>query len=215
MRVSKTHWIVIASGLLAAAIGFLSSAGAQNRPELLTATSRAEAVFAGGCFWCVEADFDKVEGVISTESGYTGGSSANPNYKAVTYGSEGHLEAVRVVYDPGVVSYEELVAHFFRRIDPTDAEGQFCDKGASYTTAVFVANTDQRRAAEAEIAEINASGILPAPVVTKVRTLGSFWPAEDYHQDYHRKEPVKYKLYRKGCGRDKALEKLWGAGPTG
>lgn len=214
MRISKAHWIILASGLLAAAIGFLSTARAQSRPELLTVSSRAEAVFAGGCFWCVEADFDKIEGVISTESGYTGGTTANPTYRDVTYGSDGHLEAVRVVYDPNVVSYETLVSRFFRTIDPTDAEGQFCDKGASYTTAVFVANADQRRSAEAEIAAITASGVLDEPVVTKVRTLGTFWAAEDYHQDYARKEPVKYKLYRKGCGRDKALERLWGPVPT-
>lgn len=206
MRFSKVALISLVVGTAAALIMVLSRAGAE---DVRTDGPTAEAVFAGGCFWCVEADFDKIEGVISTESGYTGGSVANPSYRQVVYEDTGHLEAVRVVYNPDIVSYEELVEDFFRTIDPTDPRGQFCDKGQSYRSAVFVATSQERAIVEAEIAEIEESGVLPGPVVTSVRTLGRFWPAEAYHQDYYLKKPTEYKLYRQGCGRDARLRALW------
>lgn len=214
MRLSLTSFIPAMAGLAAATVGFFSTAGAQDAAAPAPG-SRAVAVFAGGCFWCVEADFDKVDGVLDTESGYTGGSVANPTYRQVSYSDTGHVEAVRVTYDPTVVSYEQLVDYYFRHIDPTDADGQFCDKGPSYRPVIFVANADQRTIAENEKSEIEASGVLPGPVVAKVRTLGAFWPAEEYHQDYYLKQPAKYELYRNACGRDRTLKKVWSGTVTG
>lgn len=195
----------------AALLGFFATAGAEVQGDDAVQGPTATAVFAGGCFWCVEADFDKVEGVLATTSGYTGGTVSNPSYKQVVREKTGHYEAVEITYDPTVVSYEELVTYFFRTVDPTDPNGQFCDMGDSYRTAVFVSNPEERAIVEAEIAEIEASGELGEPVVTKVRLLGQFWDAEDYHQDYYIKQPGRYQLYRNACGRDKALKRLWGA----
>lgn len=213
MQTNSNTLTVAVLGLLAAIFGFFSTAGAEGPRATTYDGQTATAVFAGGCFWCVEADFDKVDGVIATVSGYTGGNVNNPTYKQVTYGDTGHYEAVEVTYDPSLVSYEELVAYFFRHIDPTDPDGQFCDTGASYRTAVFVANPEERAAVEAEIARIEASGVLGEPVVTKIRLLGQFWPAEDYHQDFYKKSPGRYQSYRAACGRDRALERLWGKTP--
>ena len=167
-------------------------------------------VLAGGCFWCVESDFDKVDGVIDTVSGYTGGEIANPPYKQVSKENTGHYEAVKVTYDPDLVSYDTLVEYFFRHVDPTDPYGQFCDKGDSYRTAIFVNTDDERAVAEAEIAEIETSGVLKDPVVTRVIQAETFWPAEDYHQNYYKKNPLKYRYYRASCGRDGRVEDLWG-----
>ena len=183
----------------------------QQGADAPTHAGRLEtAIFAGGCFWCTEADFDKVSGVVSTVSGYIGGSVDEPTYEQVTTGSTGHYEAVKVSYDPERVTYEELVDHYFRTIDPTDPSGQFCDKGPSYRTAIFVDDANERQTAENEIATIDQSGVLPGPVVTKVIDASTFWPAEDYHQDYYRTNPVRYKFYREGCRRDKKLTQLWG-----
>lgn len=170
----------------------------------------AEAVFAGGCFWCVEADFDKAPGVLETISGYTGGTLANPRYEDVVSETTGHYEAVKVIYDPARISYSQLTEYFFRHVDPTDPGGQFCDRGDSYRTAIF-ASTAQRPEAEKVRAAIAASGVLPAPIVTPILNAQTFWPAETYHQDYYIKNPVRYRLYRSGCGRDKRLEAIWGA----
>ena len=170
----------------------------------------AEAVFAGGCFWCVEADFDKAPGVIETISGYTGGRLANPRYEDVVSETTGHYEAVKVVYDPTRTTYEALTDYFFRHVDPTDPGGQFCDRGDSYRTAIF-ATPAQRPAAEAVRARITASGALAGPVVTPVLDAQRFWPAETYHQDYYRKNPVRYRIYRTGCGRDARVRAVWGA----
>lgn len=166
------------------------------------------AVFAGGCFWCVESDFDKLDGVTDTLSGYTGGHTDNPTYKDVTFGDTGHYEAVRITYDPEKVSYETLVAYFFRHVDPTDPGGQFCDRGASYRTAIFAANAGERDIAERLKAE--AAAELGAEVVTPVLDAAAFHPAEDYHQDYYLKNPVRYKYYRFACGRDRRVHSLWG-----
>lgn len=197
------------------ALGFFSSAGAQDQISSPDAKRLSTAVFAGGCFWCVEADFDKVDGVVSTISGYTGGTVVNPTYKQVSHEKTGHYEAVKVTYDPDKVSYDDLVDYYFHHIDPTDAAGQFCDKGESYRSAVFVANADQREVAEAEVDMINASGVLGTPVVTEILDASTFWPAEDYHQDYYKKNPLKYRYYRTACGRDARVKKVWADASTG
>ena len=203
--------------VLAAALALAACGNAQTeatpRTEVLQAQAsgeRAEAVFAGGCFWCVESDFEKVPGVIEAVSGYTGGTTDNPTYDDVTYKETGHYEAVKVIYDPAQVSYEELVDYFFRTIDPTDARGQFCDKGSSYRTAVF-ATPDQMAAAQAELEEVKATKPFNAPIVTPVLAAQTFYDAEDYHQNYYKTNSIRYKFYRQGCGRDARLEELWGA----
>jgi peptide-methionine (S)-S-oxide reductase len=166
------------------------------------------AVFAGGCFWCVEADFDAVDGVVETLSGYTGGSVENPTYGDVTGGGTGHREAVRILYDPDRVSYETLADAFFRTIDPTDGGGQFCDRGPSYSTAIYAQNDEQRRIAEA--AATGAAETLDAEIATEIAPAAPFWPAEDYHQDYYEKNPIQYRFYRATCGRDRRVRDLWG-----
>lgn len=168
------------------------------------------ATFAGGCFWCVEADFDKVEGVVSTVSGFMGGKTPNPTYKEVTFGSTGHLEVVQVTFDPAKVSYQKLVDHFWRTIDPYDAGGQFCDRGESYTTAIFTHTPEQKKIAEDSKAKLAKDGTVKQPIATSVRDAGPFTAAEDYHQDFHTKNPARYKFYRYGCGRDARLESIWG-----
>ncbi|HUF56315.1 MAG TPA: peptide-methionine (S)-S-oxide reductase MsrA [Thermohalobaculum sp.] len=187
---------------VAASVALALSAAAAAAEDLRTA------VFAGGCFWCVEADFDKVPGVEKTVSGYTGGDVENPSYKQVTYEDTGHFEAVEITYDAEQVSYEELLRTFWRTVDPLDPAGQFCDKGPSYRTAVFVADEAQRAAAEASKAE--AEQVLGKEVVIEIRDAGTFWRAEEYHQNYYKKSPVKYTYYRWRCGRDARVEELWG-----
>jgi peptide-methionine (S)-S-oxide reductase len=174
----------------------------------LHAEEAKTAIFAGGCFWCVESDFDRMPGVVETTSGYTGGSLPNPTYKQVTAGGTGHFEAVRITYDPGQVGYADLLAAFWRSVDPTDPGGQFCDRGDSYRTGIFVGNDEERRLAEAS--KRAAEDSLGKPVVTAIATAGPFFPAEDYHQDYYKKNPVQYRTYRWACGRNKRVEKLWG-----
>ncbi|MGF1552833.1 MAG: peptide-methionine (S)-S-oxide reductase MsrA [Paracoccaceae bacterium] len=168
----------------------------------------AIAIFAGGCFWCVEADYDKIDGVVETVSGYTGGTTSDPSYEQVTYGDTGHYEAVRVTYDPSEVDYRTLADFFFRSVDPTDAGGQFCDRGESYRTAIFVEGEEQRAAAEAAKAE--AAEALEPEIVTPIEAAGDFYPAEDYHQDYYEKNSIQYNYYRWRCGRDGRVETLWG-----
>lgn len=167
------------------------------------------AVFAGGCFWCVESDFDKVPGVVSTTSGYIGGSSATANYKTVTSGGTGHREAVKIVYDPKKVSYKRLLHVFWRSVDPTDNGGQFCDRGESYKTGVYTTSDSQRKIALASKKE--AAQALGKTIVTPVVAAGKFYSAEGYHQNYYNKNPVRYKVYRYGCGRDAKIRSLWGS----
>jgi len=174
------------------------------------ATPLAKATFAGGCFWCVEADFDKVDGVVSTTSGYIGGKVANPTYEQVSSGTTGHAEAVEIVYDPRKVSYEKLLQVFWVNVDPTVKDRQFCDVGSQYRTAIFVHDEAQRRAAEASKSALEKNKPFKAPIVTPIETASTFYPAEEYHQDYYRKNPVRYNFYRAGCGRDARLKQLWG-----
>lgn len=173
----------------------------------------ATAIFAGGCFWCVESDFDKVSGVVSTVSGYTGGTTSNPTYKSVTYEDTGHYEAVKVSYDPTMVSYSELVEYFFRHVDPTDAGGQFCDRGASYRTAIFAQEGDQITTAKTIKTQLDKASDLPAPIITPVLPASAFWDAEGYHQDYYLTNPVRYKYYRYSCGRDARVKAVWKNAP--
>ena len=168
------------------------------------------ATFAGGCFWCVEADFDAVPGVVRTVSGYTGGTLADPTYKRVSAGGTGHREAVQIFYDPKRVAYPALVEIFWRSVDPTDGGGQFCDRGRSYETAIFANSPEQKQQAEASKHALEGSGVLNRPVVTPIEVAGRFYPAEDYHQDYYNKSPLRYGFYRYRCGRDSRIEELWG-----
>ncbi len=179
-------------------------AGAQTAPP----AGQASAVFAGGCFWCMEPPFEALPGVISTVSGYAGGDSASANYRAVSSGATAHREAVEVVYDPARVTYAELLAVFWRNIDPLDARGQFCDKGPQYTSAIFAATEGERALAEQTKAAVAAR--LGKPVVTEVVPAATFYPAEGYHQGYYRTNPVRYKFYRLSCGRDRRLQALNG-----
>ena len=168
------------------------------------------AVFAGGCFWCLEKPFDELQGVIGTESGYTGGVVANPTYEQVSSGSTGHLEAVRVTYDPGKVSFEKLLSVFWRNIDPTDAGGQFCDRGPQYRSAVFFADAGEQDEAVRQKARLEKEKGMR--VVTEILPRAEFFVAEEYHQDYYEKNPLRYHFYRQGCGRDQRLRQIWGAG---
>ena len=170
----------------------------------------ATATFAGGCFWCMEPPFDKLDGVISTTSGYTGGHQADPTYKQVSSGSTGHTEAVRIEYDPEKISYEQLLAVFWRNIDPTTPDRQFCDSGSQYRAGIFYHDDDQKAAAEESLKAIEQTKTFAEPVVTEITAAGTFYPAEAYHQDYYQKNPLRYKYYRFACGRDQRLEQLWG-----
>jgi peptide-methionine (S)-S-oxide reductase len=179
-------------------------------PSSAAASGTEVAIFAGGCFWCVESDFDKVPGVISTTSGYTGGKTINPTYHEVSDGGTGHAEAVKVVFDPKIVSYEKLLYVFWRNVDPLTREGQFCDFGTQYRTAIFYTSDAQWKAAEASKVALEKSKRFKQPIVTDILAARPFYPAEAYHQNYYKTNPVRYNLYRFNCGRDARLEELWG-----
>ncbi|MBC7707178.1 MAG: peptide-methionine (S)-S-oxide reductase MsrA [Rhodoferax sp.] len=200
--------------LLCAASPFVVAQTASKAPTASrtapAASSTATAVFAGGCFWCVESDFDKVPGVLSTTSGYIGGRTQNPTYEQVSNTDTGHAESVRIEFDPGKVSYRELVDHLWYTIDPTTKDGQFCDIGHSYRSAIFPQNAEQLKAAQDSKAEIEKKKPFNAPIVTEIVPDQKFWPAEDYHQNYYQKNPVRYNFYRYRCGRDARLKELWG-----
>ncbi|HYI41730.1 MAG TPA: peptide-methionine (S)-S-oxide reductase MsrA [Allosphingosinicella sp.] len=195
-------------GALLLFVGFAIALYAPNPSVAAPGPKLASAVFAGGCFWCTESDFDKIPGVVSTTSGYAGGRQANPTYEQVSAGNTGHIEVVKVVYDPSKVSYPRLVARFFRTVDPLDGGGQFCDRGSQYRSAIFVANPAERRTAEATKAR--AAALLKKPVATQILPAAPFYAAEGYHQDYYKKNATKYKYYRWRCGRDARLAKVWG-----
>jgi peptide-methionine (S)-S-oxide reductase len=174
---------------------------------------QARAIFAGGCFWCMEAPFDKLPGVISTTSGYIGGQKAKPTYEEVSGGRTGHTEAVQVVYDPKKISYKKLLDTFWRNIDPTVKDRQFCDVGSQYRSGIFFLDDEQKRLAEESRAALEKSRPFKEAVVTEITRAADFWPAEEYHQDYYLKNPLRYKYYRSGCGRDARLAQLWGSAP--
>ena len=197
---------------VAAVIASVSGSGAQEGPATAAPDAAPaetqSAVFAGGCFWCVEADYDKVEGVLETISGFAGGDVANPSYEQVTAGGTGHLEVVKVTFDPSVVTYRSLVDYFWRHVDPLDDGGQFCDRGDSYRTGVFVSDASQRTDAEASKAA--AESVLGKTIVTEIIDFDAFYPAEAYHQDYYLENPLRYRGYRFACGRDRRIRAVWG-----
>jgi peptide-methionine (S)-S-oxide reductase len=192
--------------LLAIALTFAGAGARADDPP----DGVALATFAGGCFWCMEPPFDELEGVLATVSGYTGGHTENPTYEEVSAGGTGHLEAVQVRYDPARIDYERLLEVYWRNVDPTDAGGQFCDRGHSYTTAIFYHDARQRELALRSKAALAEAKRFEEPIVTPILPAVPFYPAEEYHQDYYLKNPLRYKLYRFGCGRDRRLEALWG-----
>lgn len=176
---------------------------------MTTPTRVEQATFAGGCFWCMEADFEKTEGVVEVVSGYTGGEVENPSYEQVSSGTTGHLEAIQVYFDPDRISYRELLEVFWRHIDPTDPGGQFVDRGPQYRSAIFYHDEQQRQLAESSKRALEQSGRFKRPIVTEILPLKKFYPAEDYHQDYYKKHPVRYRFYRLGSGRDQFLHAAW------
>ena len=200
------------AGILSVAYLGFSTVQADNETEKSTDPGITKsAVFAGGCFWCIESDFEKLEGVISAESGYTGGSAETADYKTVSYTETGHYEAVEVKYDPSKVTYSELVEYFWKHIDPTDPTGQFCDKGSSYRSAIFYGNSDEKSIVEKSLAELKSNKPFEADIVTPLLAAQPFYSAEGYHQDYYKKNPIRYRVYRTGCGRDRRISELWGS----
>jgi len=178
--------------------------------SLSAAGDEAVAIFAGGCFWCMEPPFDALPGVVSTTAGYIGGHVRNPTYAQVSAGTTGHAEAVAVRYDPTQVSYAELLDVFWRNIDPLAVDRQFCDTGTQYRGAIFYLDAEQKRMADASLSALRDSARFDAPIATRIEAAETFYPAEDYHQDYYVKNPIRYKYYRFNCGRDRRLEMLWG-----
>jgi peptide-methionine (S)-S-oxide reductase len=204
--------VLAAVAAIAAGSAQAQSPGAASKgASPTTSATTAKAIFAGGCFWCMEPPYDKLDGVIATISGYTGGTKLNPTYEQVSSGSTGHAEAVQVEYDPKKVSYEKLLDVFWHNVDPTQKDGQFCDHGNQYRTAIFAVNDEQKKLAEASKAALMKSKPFKGDIVTEIVPATTFYPAEDYHQDYYMKNPVRYKFYRTGCGRDARLKELWGS----
>jgi peptide-methionine (S)-S-oxide reductase len=208
--------------LAAAAVALASAAVAQDQSQKqptdqskpAVAGQTAVATFAGGCFWCEESAFDPVEGVLSTTSGYTGGTKVDPTYHEVSAGGTGHAESVEVTYDPSKVTYQRLLDVYWHNVDPLDTGGQFCDRGNQYRSAIFYHDDEQKRLAEASKQALEDSHRFDQPIATEIVPAGPFYPAEDYHQDYYKKNPIRYKFYRWNCGRDQRLAELWGAAPT-
>ncbi len=212
-RLTGYHLTLGLLGMLAAAMVLQ----AQDRPApqaTQPAAGQAVAIFGGGCFWCMEPPYDKLPGVVSTISGYTGGSRANPSYELVSSGNSGHVEVLQVIYDPKQVSYQQLLDVYWRNVDPVAVNRQFCDRGPQYRSAIFAVGPEQRRLAEASKAKLAASGRFDQPIATEILDAVTFYPAEAYHQDYYVKNPVRYRLYRFNCGRDQRLEQLWGKPPA-
>lgn len=197
--------LVVCVLIVSPAYGDTKSAPANDPQQYAIAT------FAGGCFWCMEPPYDKLDGVISTISGYTGGSQTNPTYAQVSAGLTGHTESVQVTYDAEKISYEKLLEVFWRNIDPTTADRQFCDQGNQYRPAIFYHDAEQKRLAELSKNNVEQNKSFSEPIVTEITEAPEFYPAEEYHQDYYLKNPLRYKFYRYSCGRDQRLEQLWGA----
>lgn len=198
---------LLAGLAVAAGLGLSSPGLAQQPADPATAT----AIFAGGCFWCMEPPFDALAGVISTTSGYTSGHTVDPTYKEVSAGKTGHTEAVKIVYDPAKVSYSKLLQVFWRNHDPLTANAQFCDRGSQYRAGIYYDSEQEKAQAEASKAELEKSGRFKSRIMTEIVAQTTFYPAEDYHQDYYLNNPIRYKIYRGGCGRDSRLRELWGA----
>lgn len=202
-----TSIVVLFIGLMAAT----GSAPAVNAGKEARADQLEQASFAGGCFWCMEGPFDKLTGVVSVTAGYTGGHTKNPTYKDVSAGGTGHAESVQIVYDPRKISYEKLLTIFWHNIDPTVKDRQFCDVGNQYRSAIFYHSEEQRRLAEQSKKELEKNKPFKEPIVTELVPASEFYPAEEYHQHYYKKNPIKYKYYRYSCGRDQRLRELWGS----
>ncbi len=181
--------------------------GGQSAP--VKAAQTAEAIFAGGCFWCMEQAFEELSGVVDAVSGYIGGNVPNPTYAAVSAGTTGHAEAIKVTYDPGKISYQQLLASFWRNIDPLDSGGQFCDRGSQYRSEIFALDQQQQELATRSRQQINDSGAFNIPVVTGISIASTFYPAEQYHQNYYRENPTRYKFYKWNCGRQQRLDSIW------
>ncbi len=202
------------AALLLSMFAMSACAGPANdaaKPSAATSGKTESAIFAGGCFWCMEPPFDKLAGVISTTSGYTGGKVPDPGYERVSAGGTGHAEAVKVVFDPSKVTYKKLLDVFWHNVDPFAIDQQFCDHGDQYRTAIFTDDPEQMRLAEESKSELEASARFDKPFATQIVAASTFYPAEDYHQDYYTKNPVRYKFYRYNCGRDARLEQIWGS----
>lgn len=202
--------ILVIAALLLGYQQVVSMTGEADQLPAAAPSVTKTAVFAGGCFWCTESDFEKLPGVVEAVSGYTGGQVADPSYDQVSAGGTGHVEAVKVIYDPARLTYGQLLDYFWRHVDPTDPGGQFVDRGAQYRSVIFYGNDGQRRQAEESKKRLAASGIFTKPIATEILPLGPFYQAEDYHQNYHRENPLRYRFYRHGSGRDQFLEKVWG-----
>jgi peptide methionine sulfoxide reductase msrA/msrB len=208
MRTIKIAMLVLAVALL----GYFPAKSMDNKMEGKMnekAQMTKAAVFAGGCFWCTESDFEKVDGVIEVISGYTGGQQPNPTYEQVSAGNTGHIESVKVIYDPEKITYDKLLEIFWRHVDPTDAGGQFVDRGSQYRSAIFYATEEERQLAEASKKKLAASGPFKKSIATDILRLGPFYPAEAYHQDYYKNNPIRYNWYRSGSGRDRFLKEAW------
>jgi peptide-methionine (S)-S-oxide reductase len=209
---AAVRWVrpVLAALLIVLAPYGAAAASDGDRAAKAPETALASAIFAGGCFWCMEPPFDKLEGVVSTTAGYTGGRVPAPTYAQVTAGGTGHFEAIRVVYDPKRIDYGALLNVFWRNVDPLDAGGQFCDRGDQYRSAIFFETDAQKRLAERSKAELENPNGFGRAIATPILPASSFYEAEDYHQDYYQKNPLRYNYYRFNCGRDRRLDKLWG-----
>lgn len=207
--------ILAALVVLVAAIGGAALLAAQEAPKPDTQQAQSQdglatATFASGCFWCTESDFDKVDGVKETISGFMGGTTENPTYEQVSRGNTGHAEAVQLKYDPKVVSYDKLLDYYWRHVDLLDGDGQFCDRGNQYRPAIFVHTPEQRKLAEESKAALDKSGRFDKPIAVEIVDASAFTPAEDYHQNYYQTNPIRYRYYRYACGRDARIKELWG-----
>ncbi len=205
MTIGAVLGAALAAVLLAAV-----PAGAAGTDPAARGRHLEKATFAGGCFWCMESPFDKLDGVVSVTVGYTGGHTAKPTYEEVSAGGTGHAESIEIVFDPAKIGYRQLLDVYWHNVDPTAKDRQFCDVGAQYRTAIFYHDAEQKALAEASKKALEESKRLPGPVFTEIVPAGTFWPAEEYHQHYYKKNPVRYKYYRYSCGRDRRLEELWG-----
>jgi len=200
---------------LAAVTAVAAGNDSMTKPKEAVSGKQEVATFAGGCFWCMEAPFDKLPGVISVTVGYTGGHVKNPTYEQVSAGGTGHAESVQIVYDPGKISYEKLLDIFWHNIDPTVKDRQFCDIGSQYRSAIFYHNEEQKVLAQKSKEALEKTKPFKGPIVTEITAASEFYPAEEYHQHYYKKNPIRYKYYRYGCGRDQRLEQLWGKAAGG